>query len=77
MVLNTQQTEVESFAKLLEESMGSTNIVGTVVKGTIISVDDNFVLVDVGLKSEGRIPLSEFHTAAQQNQIKEIGRAHV
>lgn len=70
MVLNTQHTETESFAKLLEESMGSTNIVGTVVKGTIISADDNFVLVDVGLKSEGRIPLSEFHIASQQNQIK-------
>ena len=67
---HTQHTENESFAKLLEESMGTTNIVGKVVKGTIISLDDNFVLVDVGLKSEGRIPLSEFHTIAQQSPVK-------
>lgn len=66
----TQNTETESFAQLLEETMGATNIVGKVVKGTIIASDDNFVLVDVGLKSEGRIPLSEFHIAAQQNPIK-------
>lgn len=70
MVTQTQTTELESFAQLLEETMGATNIVGKVVKGTIIATDDNFVLVDVGLKSEGRIPLSEFHTVAQQNPIK-------
>lgn len=70
MVTQTQNTELESFAQLLEETMGATNIVGKVVKGTIIATDDNFVLVDVGLKSEGRIPLSEFHTVAQQNPIK-------
>jgi small subunit ribosomal protein S1 len=70
MVSQTQNIEMESFAQLLEETMGATNIVGKVVKGTIIATDDNFVLVDVGLKSEGRIPLSEFHTVAQQNPIK-------
>ena len=36
------------------------NIVGTVVKGTIISINDDMVLVDVGLKSEGRINIREF-----------------
>jgi len=51
----------ETFASLFEETLGENkNIVGTVVKGTIISIDDDMVLVDVGLKSEGRINIREF-----------------
>ena len=51
----------ESFASLFEETLGENkNIVGTVVKGTIISINDDMVLVDVGLKSEGRINIREF-----------------
>ncbi len=50
----------ESFEELLNEQFGDKGIVGAVVKGTIINVNDDFVTVDVGLKSEGRIPLREF-----------------
>ncbi len=50
----------ESFAELFEESCKKLVCGDKVVRGKIISVDDNFVTVDVGLKSEGRIPLSEF-----------------
>jgi len=51
----------ESFASLFEETLGENkNIVGTVVKGTIISINDDMVLIDVGLKSEGRINIREF-----------------
>ncbi|MDB2404958.1 30S ribosomal protein S1 [Alphaproteobacteria bacterium] len=51
----------ETFASLFEETLGENkNIVGTVVKGTIISINDDMVLVDVGLKSEGRINIREF-----------------
>ena len=51
----------ESFASLFEETLGENkNIVGTVVKGIIISINDDMVLVDVGLKSEGRINIREF-----------------
>ena len=50
----------ENFADLLNEQFGDKGIVGSVVKGTIINIDDDYVTVDVGLKSEGRILLREF-----------------
>ena len=50
----------ENFADLLNEQFGDKGIVGSVVKGTIINISDDYVTVDVGLKSEGRIPLREF-----------------
>ena len=50
----------ENFEELLNEQFGDKGIVGSVVKGTIIAVSDDYVTVDVGLKSEGRIPLREF-----------------
>ena len=52
----------ENFADLLNEQFGDNGILGTVVKGTIIKVSPEFVTVDVGLKSEGNIPLREFGT---------------
>ena len=50
----------ENFEELLNEQFGDKGIVGSVVKGTIIALSDDYVTVDVGLKSEGRIPLREF-----------------
>lgn len=52
----------ENFADLLSEQFGENGIVGSVVKGTVIKVTPDFVTVDVGLKSEGCIPLREFGT---------------
>ena len=41
--------------------MGMANgLEGTVIKGRVISVENDIVLIDVGLKSEGRVPLKEF-----------------
>ena len=51
----------ESFAAMLEETLGtSDSLEGTVVKGRVISIEGDQVLIDVGLKSEGRVPLKEF-----------------
>lgn len=51
----------EDFASLLDEYMGTdTGLQGSVVKGTVVAVDDDFVTIDVGLKSEGRIAIREF-----------------
>lgn len=69
--------EKEDFAKLLEESLGATNIVGSVVQGTIISLDQNFAIVDVGLKSEGRIPLSEFASHSTPQPLKSGDKVEV
>jgi small subunit ribosomal protein S1 len=56
----------ESFAELLEESLGERDhLEGTVIKGTVISVDNDMALIDVGLKAEGRVPLKEFGAPGQ------------
>ena len=50
----------ENFEELLNEQFGDKGIVGTVVKGKVIRIANDYATVDVGLKSEGRIPLREF-----------------
>ena len=61
----------ENFAELLEESLGPKGrFEGRVVKGTVIDADGDSVLVDVGLKSEGRIPKKEFATPGRDVEIK-------
>ena len=63
MVSKKQETPeiTEDFGALLDEYMGKeTSLQGKTVSGTVTRIDDNEVIVDVGLKSEGRIPLSEF-----------------
>ena len=44
----------------------------TITTGKIISIDNEIVTIDVGLKSEGRIPLSEFSRPGQKSEI-EVG----
>jgi len=61
----------ESFAALLEESLGtSESLEGTVVKGTVLSIENDMVLIDVGLKSEGRVALKEFAVPGQPVELK-------
>lgn len=55
----------ENFEALLNEQFGNNGITGSVVKGTIIRITPDFAMVDVGLKSEGRIPLREFGQNAE------------
>ena len=51
----------DDFAALLEESLTGRGMVeGRVVPATVVAVEHDFVVVDVGLKTEGRIPLREF-----------------
>src|SRR5271168_3595219 len=60
-VAETATAPRENFAALLEESMGVSNgLEGTVVKGRVISIENDAALIDVGLKSEGRVALKEF-----------------
>jgi small subunit ribosomal protein S1 len=49
----------ESFMELYEESLKSIQE-GEVVKGEIVQIDKEYVLVDIGYKSEGQIPIREF-----------------
>ncbi|HVO14806.1 MAG TPA: 30S ribosomal protein S1 [Alphaproteobacteria bacterium] len=61
----------EDFAALLEESLTtSTGFEGQVVKGRVIAIENDMALVDVGLKSEGRVPLKEFTAPGGESSIK-------
>ena len=63
--------EKESFESLLDASFqGVKSFVGKVVEGTVVGIDNEFVTLDVGLKSEGRIPLREFGAAGAKSEIK-------
>ena len=60
----------ENFADLLAESFDeSVTIEGSVVRGIIVSVDKDAVIIDVGLKSEGRVPIKEFTPPGQEPSI--------
>ncbi|ESR25934.1 30S ribosomal protein S1 [Lutibaculum baratangense] len=51
----------EDFAALLEESFTTSTLEeGSVVKGTVIGIEKDMAVIDVGLKTEGRVPLREF-----------------
>ena len=64
------EAATENFADLLAESFGeNTNIEGSVVRGFVIAVEGDAVLIDVGLKSEGRIPIKELTTPGQEPSI--------
>ncbi|MBY0509017.1 MAG: 30S ribosomal protein S1 [Rhodospirillaceae bacterium] len=68
----------EDFAALLEESFSERQgIEGSVIKGTIVRMDDDFVLIDVGLKSEGRIALKEFARGGKEAELKSGDRIDV
>ena len=61
----------ESFAELFEESLKEVDMTpGAIVKGTIVSIDDDWVTVYAGLKSEGVIPREQFiQEITANNQI--------
>jgi len=61
----------EDFASLLDETLGrDTGFDGSVVTGRIVRLTDEFAVVDVGLKSEGRVALKEFGPPGAKPDIK-------
>ncbi len=65
-----EQAMSENFADLLAESFNEDmNIEGSVVLGTVISVEKEAVIVDVGLKSEGRVSIKEFMAPGQDASV--------
>jgi small subunit ribosomal protein S1 len=64
-------SNMEDFAALLDATLGAdTGFAGSVVTGRVLRVDDDFAVVDVGLKSEGRVPLKEFAPPGQKPEVK-------
>lgn len=69
--MTNTELAVENFAALLDEMFGeSAAFEGSVVKGTVVEVDGDYAVIDVGLKSEGRIPLKEFAASGRPADIK-------
>ena len=62
----------ESFAQLFEESLNKARFfkAGDLVTGEVVHVDDDFVIVNAGLKSEGMIPADEFRDAHGDLTVK-------
>ncbi len=62
----------DDFAALLNESLGGENetFEGKVVKGTVTGIENDLAVIDVGLKSEGRVPLREFAAPGQKAELK-------
>jgi small subunit ribosomal protein S1 len=62
---------MEDFAAMLEESFQqSDKIEGTVVTGTVIAIENDEAVVDVGLKAEGRVPIKEFSTQGNPVEVR-------
>jgi small subunit ribosomal protein S1 len=62
--------EPENFAALLEESFGQAeSLEGRVIKGKVIAIENDVAIIDVGLKSEGRIPIKEFSASGMESSL--------
>ncbi|GGN47335.1 30S ribosomal protein S1 [Novosphingobium indicum] len=63
----------DDFAKMLDEQLGGVaddGFEGRVVKGTITAIENDKAVIDVGLKSEGRVPLREFARGEDEHGLK-------
>ena len=67
----TLERPAEDFASLLDETLGrDSGFEGSVVTGRVVRLTDEFAIVDVGLKSEGRVSLKEFAAPGQPPEVK-------
>ena len=65
----------DDFAALLNQTLGGENegFEGRVVKGTVTAIENDMAVIDVGLKSEGRVALREFAPAPGQKADLKVG----
>ena len=65
------QPSREDFAAMLEESFGSSDLQeGSVIKGKVVAIEKDVAVIDVGLKTEGRVPLKEFAGPGREAALK-------
>jgi small subunit ribosomal protein S1 len=61
----------EDFAAMLDQTLGrDAGFEGSVITGRVLRLTDEFAIVDVGLKSEGRVPLKEFAPPGMAPEVK-------
>lgn len=67
---NEFNPSTEDFAALLEQSFSASDpLEGTVVKGRVTAIENDLAIIDVGLKTEGRVALREFSVAGSPPAI--------
>ena len=60
----------ESFADLFEESLKSVEMKpGSIISGVVVAIDNDWVTVNAGLKSEGFIPRNQFITESGELEL--------
>jgi len=70
----TQAPTRDDFAAMLDDMFGGADsFEGRVVHGTVTGIENDMVVIDVGLKSEGRVPLREFAPAPGQKADLKVG----
>ncbi|MCW5717518.1 MAG: 30S ribosomal protein S1 [Bauldia sp.] len=71
MSVATQTPSREDFAALLNETFKADDLVeGSVIKGTVVGIEKDLAVIDVGLKTEGRVALKEFAAPGEEPKIK-------
>jgi small subunit ribosomal protein S1 len=61
----------DDFAAMLDDMFGGADsFEGRVVHGTVTAIENDLAVIDVGLKSEGRVPLREFAAPGQKAELK-------
>ena len=64
----------DDFAALLDETLGGRDFAeGTVVQGKVVAIEKDFAIIDVGLKTEGRIGLKEWDAGADGKPTVKVG----
>ena len=67
---NTYAPTREDFAALLDESYGENEAFeGSVIKGRVVAIEKDVAVIDLGLKTEGRVPLKEFQGPGREGKI--------
>ncbi|MEM5493372.1 30S ribosomal protein S1 [Hoeflea sp. AS16] len=69
--MSNTETMTEDFASLFAESLATQDLAeGYVAKGTVMAIEKDVAIIDVGLKVEGRVPLKEFGAKAKDGTLK-------
>ena len=72
MSIPTPEMSMESFAELFEESLALQEMrTGEVITAEVVRIDQNFVVVNAGLKSESYVAIEEFRNDHGELEVKE------
>ena len=68
----TPEMSMESFAEMFEESLALQEMrIGEVITAEVVRIDQNFVVVNAGLKSESYVPVEEFRNDHGELEVKD------